>query len=115
MCECIVDKITEGITLLATAWIPKKPWVAALATFALWYGRRVALTYAPGFIANYLINATAAYVGVGGAFIGATIVAPLLTPTIVPWVATIAGVALCYIVSVIANIVQKYLFERYCC
>lgn len=114
MCEFALEKVAEGVSIVSTAWIPRKPWVAALAGFAFWYGRRVALTYAPGVIANFLINTTANYM-IGGSFIGATVVAPMLTPSIVPWVALAFGCALFYLISVISNFVQKYIFERYCC
>jgi hypothetical protein len=120
-CQCIGDKISsglsfmaEGISFIATAWIPKKPWTIAAVGFAGWYGHQVALTYAPGIIADYLIKTTAAYLAVGGTVLGVTVVAPMLTPTIVPLVAVAASLAFMYIVGLIVNLIQKLLCDSCC-
>ncbi len=127
MCNCIADKIseglsfvtegisfvTEGLSFVATAWIPEKPWAIAAVSIAGWYGRQVALTYAPGIIANYFIQTTAAYV-MGGTILGATIVAPMLTPSIVPLWAIATGAAFMYVVGLIVNLIQK-IFCNSCC
>ena len=87
------------MTAVATAWIPQKPWIAAVSGVAWWYGHQVALTYGPGLIADHLIEATVAYMGNAtlGKILGATIVAPVITPSVTPWVATAAGCALFYV------------------
>lgn len=103
------DKINAGTTVLATAWIPQTPAVAVFAGCSLWYGRQVALTYAPGYLANYFINLTVAFMGTAtvGKVIGATIVAPVMTPSMTPFIATAVGLAMFYCASVIGNLIKK--------
>jgi len=116
VCDNIYQKLEKGVSFVITSWIPKEPWIAAVAGFAAWYGRRVALTYAPGYLANYFIKATVTFIGSEtiGKITGATIVAPLITPTLTPWVAAAAGFAMFCVISIICNLVKK-LFDKYCC
>jgi hypothetical protein len=113
MCS-LVDNITSAVSLAATAWIPKKPWIAVVGGIAWWYGHQVALTYAPGIIAEYFISTTAAYLGIGGTLLGTTVVAPMLTPALVPLVAVGIGCVFFYVAVLIANLVQKYLLKKCC-
>jgi hypothetical protein len=105
-------EVNRGMQILASLWIPQKPWIYAVATGAGWYGRQVALTYGPGLVANYFINNTVAYMGAAGKVIGATIVAPAMTPAVVPWVAIATSCAAFIIAAVICNI-ALHIF-RYC-
>lgn len=114
MVFAIYDNIISGVrnatNAVATAWIPEKPWVATFGVVALWYGRRVALTYAPGYLADYFIKITVAFVGnqMVGKSVGAAFVAPIMVPSITPWAAFAFGSMLFYIACVIGNLVQKY-------
>jgi len=105
----IVEKLERAVSFTSTAWIPQSPWVACIAGGAWWYGRRVALTYGPGYIANYFIRTTVNFVGseAAGTFFGTILVAPMFTPSITPWVATAAGGVLFYTVSLICNLAIK--------
>lgn len=99
--------VERGMTVLATAWIPHNPVTLGLAAAVCWYGRRVALTYAPGYIAQYFINFTVTSMGATtGKIIGATVIAPLFTPSLVPITAAVFGCALFYSISVICNLIQ---------
>lgn len=104
-----VRKIEIGVSYCTTAWIPQRPWVAAVSGGAWWYGRRVALTYAPGYIANHFIRMTVIFLGseTAGTFLGTTLVAPMFTPSLTPMVATAAGGVLFYIVALICNLAVK--------
>ncbi len=114
MYDSLVQHTEQGVHLLTTCWIPQKPWVAVLAGAACWYGRRVALTYVPGLLANYFIHMTVIFTGsvTIGKVVGATVVAPMLTPSLVPWAATIIGFGLLYLVATICNIFNKYVLNR---
>jgi hypothetical protein len=114
MYDYLVEKIESGVQAISTAWIPKKPWIAAVAAGASWYGRRVALTYAPGKIADFCINRTIVFMGseTAGKIVGATIVAPLIVPDLTPLVAVAAGAIAFYLIAAIGNLVQ-HLFERW--
>lgn len=116
MCESLVKKLEQGMTVLATAWIPQKPWIAVVSSCAGWYGRQVALTYGPGLIADYFINSTIVFMGNAtmGKIVGAAVVAPIITPTVTPWVAVAAGFIMFYVASLICNLAQKF-FTHQCC
>ena len=110
------DKITsaadKGVALLASAFIPRSPFGLMLAGAGMWYGRRVALTYAPGYIAQHFINMTITFVGSAtfGKMIGFTVVAPMLTPSVVPFVATLVGCLFFCLIALICNVIQRVLF-----
>ena len=50
------------------------------------YGRRVGATYAPGYISDFLIRRTILFMGSEtlGKITGATIIAPMFTPDLIP-------------------------------
>ncbi len=110
----ITSHVDKGTTLLVKLWTPQKGWITVAAAAAWWYGRQVALTYAPSLVADYFIDKTAAYLGSAtlGKVIGATIVAPAMTPSIVPWVAVAAGFGFFILTVIICNI-ALFIF-RYC-
>ncbi len=118
MVSALYDQALTGfektVAAVSTAWIPRKPWIGFVGVCACWYGRRVALTYAPGYVANYFIQATIVFTGSAtiGKATGIALVAPMFTPSVVPWVATITGLALLYSVVLICNLFQQYVIEK---
>lgn len=58
----MVQRTERGIAFVATAWIPQRPWVGVVSGGAFWYGRRVALTFAPGMLADRFIKLTVTFV-----------------------------------------------------
>ncbi len=107
------ESLGDGVAAVVKFGVPKG-WGLVVSGCAFWYGKRVALTYAPGIVANYFINSTIVFTGstVTGKALGITIVAPMFTPSVVPWVAFGIGCALFYIVAVICNLIQKYLLKK---
>lgn len=105
----VVQQTEKIISMGVSSGIPQRPWIAAVASAACWYGRRVALTYAPGYLANRFIQMTILFLGseTMGTLIGTTVVAPMLTPSLVPTAAMVAGLALFYLTTVSANLVVK--------
>jgi hypothetical protein len=107
------ESLGDGVAAVVKFGVPKG-WGVVVSGCAFWYGKRVALTYAPGIVANYFINSTIVFTGstVTGKALGITVVAPMFTPSVVPWVAFGVGCALFYTVAVICNLIQKYLLKK---
>ena len=100
------ERTRSSIALVTTAWIPRRPWIGVVSGGAFWYGRRVALTYAPGILADYFIKLTITFVGseTAGKVVGMTVVAPMFTPSVTPLAAMATGGILFYAVSLICNL-----------
>lgn len=111
------DKARSGmeaaVSAVATAWIPHHPVIGIIAGCAMWYGRQVALTYAPGWIADMFINCTITFIGStsAGTFLGTTVVAPMMTPGLVPLAAAAVGFGTFYLISLIGNLAYKILSQ----
>jgi hypothetical protein len=106
----------EGVVFITTLWIPTEFWVGAVAAAVAWYGRQVTLTYGPGLLADYLIQATVNFMGNAtlGKITGAAIVAPIVTPSLIPWVAAAASCLMFVVAACICNLIQRFIFARLC-
>jgi hypothetical protein len=99
--------IEEGSALLGRFSVPQSGPVWLFASAAAWYGRRIALTYAPGFLADYCIYSTIHSMGeTVGRVVGTTVVAPAMVPSLVPMAAAVTAVGFWYTAVVIGNLVH---------
>lgn len=100
--------IERGSSALGRLLVPQSGPVWLIAGAAAWYGRRVALTYAPGYLAQYCIRSTINSMGeTMGNIIGTTVVAPAMVPSLVPIAATITAIGFWYTAVIIGNLVHQ--------
>lgn len=104
--ECRVE---AGIAYVATIWIPKQPLGFAAACIGGWYGRQVAVGYAPGLVAHYFKESAVAYMGSAsvGAAVNASVIAPVASQIIVPYLVDFIGFIAFALVGIICNLAAQ--------
>lgn len=77
------------------------------------YGRQLASTYGPGTAAAIVAFSTQKIVGnQAGRFIGTYVIAPLLVPAAMPFVATAGGVVFGTVVELASKVAHRVLFSE---
>jgi hypothetical protein len=110
----ILSKVGRGIKICTNTAIsysvPHSAQTMVLATCVAWYGRRLALTYGPGFLAQFFMSK--AYLGSKtlGWWVGALIVAPTMVPSMIPYVATGTAAGCFWLTCVTCNVVARKIF-----
>lgn len=100
--------IERGSAQLGRFLVPQSGPIWIIAAAAAWYGRRVALTYAPGYLADYCIRSSISSMGeTMGRVVGATVVAPAMVPSLVPVAAGVTAVAFWYATVLVGNFVHQ--------
>lgn len=91
---------------------PFTPAIGVISICCGWYARQVTYTYGPGLAAEWCIRNTIKSVGQEtlGRMLGATVVAPVMVPSLVPWMATAATGAAMLLSIWICNIAYSCLF-----
>lgn len=114
MYTAAVNKLEASFSFVFKMSIPRHPAVIGFATCAGIYGRRIAQTYAPGYISDFFISRTIVFMKSEtlGRVTGITIVAPMLTPDLIPYAEWFACSAMTLTAILIGNLVY-YIFKRF--
>lgn len=109
MCEPFFNCFSKTNAAISEFLLPQNPFVAVVSMFGAWYMGRVFLTYGPGLLADWCIEATVQSIGneIIGKAVGAACVAPVMVPTMVPIVAWIVGGITAIVLTIIGNLFSK--------
>lgn len=110
----VAKSVEQGLQYGVSLLIPKSPVLLVVSGVAWYYGRCLAITYAPGILASHFIKVTEAFmnsVSIGRA-LGTAFTAPMFTPHILPYTVDFVGLLSYGFVTIIGNLAIKYLFKE---
>ena len=112
--ESIAARLEQGVAYGAALLIPKSPILAVVGAGVWIYGRWVAITYAPGLLADHFINMTIVFMKSAtiGKAVGVALIAPIFTPQVLPFVVDLTGFGAAALVVIIGNLAIKHLMKK---
>ena len=112
--ESMASSLQKGASYGVSLLVPESPALFLIGTAAWYYGRCVAITYAPGAVANHFIQITVVFmksITIGKA-VGTAVIAPILTPQVLPFVIEVTGCGAFAVVVIIGNLMLRHLLKK---